>query len=203
MSLALVPGDSVWLERKGAAGIPCRLHRVDHDGWWLVARGEPPAVGTAIHLSWGSSSGAWIAPSRVIGIVRAGAVDEGAIQLHTELVVAPPAETSRCERRRFLRVRCSVPFSIVAEGREVSGMCRDLSASGMRGTIHGRVRTQIDVGVEIGLPFGSVGVPGHVLRLSRRRDRCDVALTFFPDERTEDRIVAFVLDRERSILRGR
>jgi hypothetical protein len=65
------------------------------------------------------------------------------------------------------------------------------------------VRAQVDVGVEINLPFGSVGVPGHVLRLARRRDRCDVALSFFPDERTEDRIVAFVLDRERSILRGR
>jgi hypothetical protein len=176
---------------------------VDEDGWWLVARGDPPPAGSAIHLSWGSSSGAWIAPSRVKEIVRAVALDAGAIQLHTELVVEPPGETSRCERRRFLRVRCSVPFSIVSEGREVSGTCRDLSASGMRGTVHGRVRAQVDVGVEINLPFGSVGVPGHVLRLARRRDRCDVALSFFPDERTEDRIVAFVLDRERSILRGR
>ncbi len=203
MSNALVPGDCVWLERRGAPGLPCRLHHVDEDGWWLVARGDPPPAGTAIHLTWGSSSGAWIAPSHVIGIVHAGAVDEGAIQLHTELIVAPPGVTSRCERRRFLRVRCSVPFSIVSEGREVTGTCRDLSASGMRGTIDGRVRPQVDVGVSIHLPFGAVGVLGRVLRLLKRRDRCDVALSFFPDERTEDRIVAFVLDRERSILRGR
>lgn len=200
---ALEPGDCVWLERVGAPGLPCRLHRLDDHGWWLVARGDPPPVGSAIHVSWGSTDGAWIAPSRVARLLRSGSVDGGAIQLHTEMLIDAPGETSPCERRRFLRVRCAVPFSILSAGREVTGTCRDLSASGMRGTIHGRVQPQVDVGVEIGLPFGSVGVAGRVLRLAKRRDRCDVALSFFPDERTEDRIVAFVLDRERAILRNR
>jgi hypothetical protein len=200
----LAPGHGVWIEREGRGVLACRLHRVvDDEGWWLVAHGAPPALGETVHLSWGTHTGAWVAPSRVLQVLSPGPSADGSFHLHTEMLVEPPNVYSRCERRRYLRVRCVVPFGLQADGREVRGTCRDLSASGMRGVLEVPVREHLDVNVALALPLGTVDVPGRIVRLARRRARTDVALSFYPDEHSEDRIVAFVVDRERAIFRRR
>ena len=109
------------------------------------------------------------------------------------------------ERRGFLRVRCSVPFAVVVDGRSLSGASEDVSASGVRGKVRGMVPSG-DIDLHLTLPFGMVVAHGRVVR-SRAINpsgMSEVALSYVaPDPRTEDRIVSFVLARERELVRVR
>jgi hypothetical protein len=155
-------------------------------------------------MAWGSSRGAFAGETRVIEAEEPS--EDGLVQLYARIVVENPDRVRKEERRRFLRVRCNVPFELVVDGREISGASEDVSANGLRGRVRGHFGRH-DVAVHLNLPFGTVIARGRIVR-SRTLDHpagtSEIALSYEPpDPKTEDRIVSFVLARERELVRIR
>ena len=204
MPRLLEPGFGVQLERADGEELDWRVTEVAEDGIVLVGSSVTPAPGERVRMAWGSSKGAFAGMTRVLEAEEAS--EDGPVQLYARIVVENPDRVKKEERRQFLRVRCNVPFELVVDGRELSGASEDVSASGLRGRVRGMVgRSEVDVHLE--LPSGVVVARGRVIR-SRALDHpagtCEIALEYTaPDPRTEDRIVSFVLARERELVRIR
>lgn len=202
MPRLLEPGFGVQIEREDGAELDWRVTEVANDGIVLVGSSVTPAPGERVRIAWGSTRGAFTGTTRVLEAEEPS--EEGLVQLYARIVVENPDHVKKEERRGFLRVRCSVPFAVVVDGRQLSGASEDVSANGIRGRIRGSVAPGGDVDVHLSLPFGMVVAHGRVVR-SRSIDpsgTSEIALSYVaPDPRTEDRIVSFVLAREREQVR--
>lgn len=204
MPRLLEPGFGVQLERADGEELDWRVTEVADDGIVLVGSSITPAPGERVRMAWGSARGAFAGMTRVIEADEPS--EDGLVQLYSRIVVENPDRVKKEERRQFLRVRCNVPFELVVDGRELSGASEDVSASGLRGRLRGVVGRS-EVAIHLDLPSGVVIAQGRVVR-SRMLDHptgtSEIALEYAaPDPRTEDRIVSFVLARERELVRSR
>jgi hypothetical protein len=206
MTRLIEPGFGVQIEREDGGGLDFRVAEVADGAIVLVGSTETPAPGERVRIAWGSSRGAFAGVTRVLEAEEEPS-DDGLVQLYARIVVENPDQVKREERRRFLRVRATVPFEVTVAGREISGSSEDVSANGLRGRIPGHLVPSTEARVRITLPFGVVAARGRIVRcrsVEHLHGTSEIALSYeAPDPRTEDRIVSFVLARERELVRIR
>jgi c-di-GMP-binding flagellar brake protein YcgR len=203
MPRLLEPGFGVQIETEDGAELDWRVAEVANEGIVLVGSSVTPAPGERVRIAWGSSKGAFTGTTRVLEAEEQS--EDGLVQLYARIVVENPDHVKKEERRQFLRVPCTVPFEVVLDGRPVAGSSKDVSANGLRGMIRGSI-PHVPVDVHLTLPFGQVVARGRIVRCRclDQQGMSEIGVAFVaPDPRTEDRIVSFVLSRERELVRVR
>jgi hypothetical protein len=192
MTRLLEPGLEVQLERDDGVELDWQVAEVVRDGVVLVGSSATPLAGERVSIAWGSAEGAFR------GVTRVLEAEEG-----LRVVVELPDQVRRAQRRRFHRVPCTAPFRLLTDGEPQVGSTRDVSANGLCGQVRGD-RPPSDLDLQLTLPFGVVAAPARVVRCRELgRAGLQIALAFVPDRRSEDQIAAFVLERERELLRVR
>jgi len=106
------------------------------------------------------------------------------------------------QRRRFVRVEVSLPFTYRLKGRVTSpkrGCTRDLSAGGLRGIFEEPllVGQRILIRLDLGDGFGPMVLEGRVVRVDLKEKEIEHGVEFLNvSERMARRIVRFVFKRE-------
>lgn len=171
----------------------CRVEEIGGGSLLLVPNSEvtgpPPAVGTALTLSWASLRGSSELPVRFTGVEALG----GRQAWRLKATGAPKL----IQRRRYTRAAVEAPVEFVnlgAGGQEIirGGWLLDISEGGARCTFP---LGQIDEGEKVEFRCeldGPLEVDGEVLRVTAREGRAYVVVTFDAPVQVADRIRKYV-----------